>query len=493
MLFECMAEWGFYGRRSELDELTQVLDKRRFFFMRVSGRRRIGKTTLVQQALQKTGRQQVFYVQIPDSGPAGVLSAVRDGIETFQIDRVRFPPPIDLNGLARFFADLARSGYVVAVDEFQYFARKQLYEFCSFLQAEIDRLMAHADEVEGGLIVLGSLHAEMEALLENRAAPLYNRTTHDLQLQHLDIATIIEILRAHASPAPERLLFLWNLFEGVPKFYRDCFEQNALGSERIDLIVRMFFGSSSPLRNEADNWFLKELRGRYDVLLKYIARHPGCSHADLIAYVREVSPLSQEQVSGYLQALEERFMMIENRQPFSVKPQSRRRRYYVSDNFLRCWLAAIAPEIAAVNFRPLPELVSNANRRLFDAEGSGLEKLVRIIYEERSRKGRGDLQLSQSAAGYWDKAEIEIDVVAVDETQRVLRLLTCKRSADKLTTDHLVSYDKHINGFLKRHPAYQQWTVQKYAVAPRLELAHRQAVRSAGYTPEDLEDLCDGL
>jgi AAA+ ATPase superfamily predicted ATPase len=333
----------------------------------------------------------------------------------------------------------------------------------------------------------------MEALLEDRAAPLYNRTTHDLQLQHLDISTIIEILKTHASPAPERLLFLWNLFEGVPKFYRDCFEQNALSCERSELIARMFFGGSSPLRNEADNWFLKELRGRYDLVLKYIARHPGCSHADLIAYVREVSPLSQEQVSGYLQALEERFMMIENRQPFGVKPQSRRRRYYVSDNFLRCWLAAIAPEIAAVNFRPLPELVSTANRRLFDAEGSGMEKLVRTLYEERSRKGRGDLHLSQRAVGYWDKAETEIDVVAVDETHRVLRLLSCKRSADKLTTDHLLSFDKHIDGFLKRHPMYHGWTLQKYAVAPWLESTHRQVVRSSGYIPEDLEDLCDGL
>ena len=28
------------------------------------------------------------------------------------------------------------------------------------------------------------------------------------------------------------MLFLWNLFEGVPKFYRDCFEQGVIDADR---------------------------------------------------------------------------------------------------------------------------------------------------------------------------------------------------------------------------------------------------------------------
>ena len=48
--------------------------------------------------------------------------------------------------------------------------------------------------------------------------------TH-FDLTHLDIGSVQAIIRDHAVPTPERLLFLWTLFEGVPKFYRDCFEQ----------------------------------------------------------------------------------------------------------------------------------------------------------------------------------------------------------------------------------------------------------------------------
>src|SRR5690606_37829977 len=100
----------------------------------------------------------------------------------------------------------------------------------------------------------------------------------------------------HADTSPERLLFLWNLFEGVPKFYRDCYEQGVLDAGRRDLLRQMFFSSSSPLRTEADNWFLKELRGRYDLVLKYIATHPGCSNAEILAHVQSVEPDSAKQV-----------------------------------------------------------------------------------------------------------------------------------------------------------------------------------------------------
>jgi hypothetical protein len=60
-------------------------------------------------------------------------------------------------------------------------------------------------------------------------------------------------LKDHADPDPERLLFLWNLFEGVPKFYRDGFEQGVLDADRKTLLRRIFFESSSPLRSEAEN------------------------------------------------------------------------------------------------------------------------------------------------------------------------------------------------------------------------------------------------
>ncbi|MDZ7620470.1 MAG: ATP-binding protein, partial [Patescibacteria group bacterium] len=217
-----MADWQFYGRKEQLADLERVLERKRWFFAKVTGRRRIGKTTLIQQAMRQLANEQpVLYVQIPDSEPAGVLSAIHDALDTFLVPPERHPRPNNLLQLAKVLEAMAEAGYILILDEFQHFNRKGYEEFCSYLQASVDRLAAKAHQVTGGLIVLGSIHTEMVALLEDRTAPLYNRVTDDINLAHLDIGSILSILRDHSDPTPERLLFLWSLFEGVPKFYRD--------------------------------------------------------------------------------------------------------------------------------------------------------------------------------------------------------------------------------------------------------------------------------
>ena len=199
--------WGFYGRTEELRLIAEILGRDRWFFAKMTGRRRIGKTTLIQQTIQMTAARPVFYVQIPDSGPAGVLSAVADAMESFGIPTDRFSSPTTLAEFAQLIGSLARAGYVVVLDEFQYFNRRLLQPFCSSLQAVVDVLSAEADRVPGGLIVLGSIHTEMTAILENRSAPLYNRTTDEIALSHLDIASVLVILHEHADTSPDRLLF----------------------------------------------------------------------------------------------------------------------------------------------------------------------------------------------------------------------------------------------------------------------------------------------
>lgn len=370
-----MADWKFYGRKAQLADLERMLGRKRWFFAQVTGRRRIGKTTLIKQAMQELGNKQpVFYVQIPDSEPAGVLSAVNDALETFQVPPDRYPRPSSLLQLAKLLQTMAEGGYILILDEFQYFNRKGYEEFCSYLQAGVDRLAAKADQVRGGLIVLGSIHTEMTALLEDRTAPLYNRVTDTIELTHLDIGSILAILRDHADPSPDRLLFLWNLFEGVPKFYRDCFEQDVLAADRQDLLRRIFFESSSPLRTEADNWFLRELRGRYDVVLKFVARNPGRMHNELVQAIREASGSPVTQIGGYLKVLIERYRLIEHKLPVFAKPEAKRSRYYVTDNFLRAWLAALANPVSAIAFRPLDGLIEEADQRLADVEGGAWRK-----------------------------------------------------------------------------------------------------------------------
>jgi AAA+ ATPase superfamily predicted ATPase len=485
--------WNFYGRKNQLEDLERVLARGRWFFAKVTGRRRIGKTALIQQAMHELGNKQpVFYVQIPDSEPAGVLSAVNDALETFQVPRDRHPRPNDLLQLAKLIETMATSGYVLILDEFQYFNRKGYEEFCSHLQAAVDRMAAKAERVRGGLIVLGSIHTEMMALLEDRTAPLYNRVTDTIDLTHLDIASILAILHDHADQTPERLLFLWNLFEGVPKFYRDCYEQNVLNADRKTLLRRIFFDSSSPLRSEAENWFLRELRGRYDVVLKFVARNPGRMHNELVQAFREASGSPDTQIGGYLNVLTERFGLIERKLPIFAKPEAKRSRYYITDNFLRSWLAALANPVSAIAFRPIGDLIDEADRRLADVEGGAIEKLAGQLYEERSRKGIGDFPITHRVQGYWDKADTEIDLVATNETTESIRFASCKRSPKKLLSD-INDFKGHVDRFLQAMPKYRSWTKEYVGIAPALDSDARAILTEHNILPQDLNDLTRGL
>ncbi|MDT0619893.1 DUF234 domain-containing protein [Salinisphaera sp. P385] len=469
--------------------MQRVLERRRWFFLQISGRRRIGKTALIQQALQATGIEQTLYIQIPDSDPSGVVAACNGYLETFGIDE----QVSSLGGLASLIANLVRRGYVVALDEFQYFHRKKLFDFCSLLQAEVDLLAAEADRVPGGLIVSGSLHTEMTALLEHRDAPLFNRTTDVLELDHLDIASVLEILRRHADASPARLLFLWNLFEGVPKFYRDAYEQDVLGAPRQELLERLFFSSSSPLRNEADNWFLRELRGRYDMVLQYLASHPGCTNADIEAAMAEVSaPGEVRQVGGYLQTLSQRYRMIERRLPIFAARRARSGRYYIRDNFLRAWLSALQRPVSAVAFRPVATLLDQADRQLETVEGYALEDLTAQLYEERSRLGLGDFPLSEHIHGYWDRGDVEIDLVAVNEDEQRIRFGTCKRNADKLvrSVDALVH---SANRFLDAYGRFRHWKTELVGVAPEIPDSVRSDLLERGVLAQSLGDLIQDL
>jgi AAA+ ATPase superfamily predicted ATPase len=487
-----MGEWRFYGRSLELQQLSAILERGRWFFVKITGRRRIGKTALIRNTIEGTPGRRVFYVQIPDSGDAGVLSTVNDALETFRVPADRFPRPRTLEDLARLIGAMAEDGFVVILDEFQYFNRKAYAGFCSLLQATVDRLNEKAAQVPGGLIVLGSIHTEMTALLEDRSAPLYNRITDSIELTHLDVAAVVEILNDHADPSPERLLFLWTMFEGVPKFYRDCYEQQVLAADRRVLLRRIFFESSSPLRSEADNWFLRELRGRYDTVLKFVAKNPGRMHGDLVNAIREVSGDDKDQIGGYLKILHERYRLIERKLPVFARPEARRSRYYLSDNFLQAWLGALANPVAARDFRPVEGLVAEADERLADVEGHALERLVAELYEERSRKGLPDFPITSRISGYWDRSETEIDLVAVNENDRRIRFGSCKRNPSKLVSD-INNFRGHVERFLEAHPQYQHWQTEHVAIAPRLDPEARKVLSRNGVIPQDLNDLIAGL
>ena len=121
----------------------------------------------------------------------------------------------------------------------------------------------------------------------------------------------------------------------MPKFYHDAFEQDLyqVGPEKFsdELLTRMFLRSSSPLSEEADTWFLRELRGRSLSMLTFLADHAGCSNGELLAGVG--APEEKTQISAYLGRLVTNYEMISKLNPVFSDGKSRNARYYIADNF----------------------------------------------------------------------------------------------------------------------------------------------------------------
>jgi hypothetical protein len=208
--------------------------------------------------------------------------------------------------------------------------------------------------------------------------------------------------------------------------------------------------------------------------------------------IRDASGNPDTQVGGYLKVLIERFGLIERKLPVFAKLEAKRSRYYVTDNFLRSWLAALANPVSAIAFRPLQELVDEADQRLADVEGGSLEKLAGQLYEERSRNGVSDFPITHRIQGFWDKADTELDLVAVNETTETIRFGSCKRSPDKLISD-VNNFKQHVARFLQTMPKYQGWSHQLVGISPVLDADQRNRLNGHDIIPQDLNDLTQGL
>lgn len=495
-----MADWKFYGRTEPLSELNRIVNAGRWFFCRIEGRRRIGKTSLLSQLAKDDGTlsERLLYMQVPDSDERDVATTFQRALTDCDhgLARSLSVTVVDFASMARAIGELCRAGLVVVIDEFQYFTRAALKRFNSFLQAEVDKLR-DSNIKQGGLFVLGSLHADMNQLLEDKGAPLYGRLTQRIKLDHWDFEDLLDVFRSQDVLAPSQWLTLWTFFEGVPKFYHDAFEQDLYQVEpekfADELLTRMFLRSSSPLSEEADTWFLRELRGRSLSMLTFLADHAGCGNGELLAGVG--APEEKTQISAYLGKLVTNYEMISKLNPVFSDEKSRNARYYIADNFLQAWLAVAKPAREAARMKPTEKTLELARPRLMGLEGFAFEKLIRKLHQECSRKGKGDFELSSMQLGYWNRPKdasrnIEIDVVALDETNKRVRFGSCKRSADAHTNTSVAEFERHVEGFIsaRQHRHMQDWTREMVLFSPTFTQGDRIHFTAKGYIARDLND-----
>ena len=122
------------------------------------------------------------------------------------------------------------------------------------------------------------------------------------------------------------------------------------------------------------------------------------------------------------------------------------------------------------------------------------EKMVRQLTEQSSRRGVGDFPLTDLVRGFWNKtdgSDIEIDMVAVNEDDRVIRFGSCKRSATSHGGSDLSSFGGHVARFLrtKEGRRFKEWRTEKALYAPVFDAELRQRREADGWICRDLNDF----
>ena len=299
----------FYDRKNEL-ELIKKANR-----VAVVGRRRIGKTRLLQEAMP----QQFVY-----------LFFYQDAAETFIAEK--WTASIKKTGL--YIPTLNKIGDIleylfqnadmpIVIDEIQN-AVKKFPHFISLLQQLMDTFK------EKKTFITGSLISVMKKVVEDYKSPIFGRFDFIIKLNELDIKTILEIM-ADLGYSLEQALKYYSVFGGIPKYYELI--ETLKPEDFNEFINLMFFKYPRPLFNEI-LIMLKEEIGKefsnYFGLLHAVSQK-GITFGTIASALNMVST----SVSKYLNTLMKDYELVRKEQPLSKK--KKRTHYLINSNIIDFW------------------------------------------------------------------------------------------------------------------------------------------------------------
>jgi len=281
----------FVGRSQELSRLQKEFGANRPSLLVVFGRRRIGKSALLREAVK--GRPNVLY-QATRVTAALNLDALKS-----EIARSLGGDDL-LNGLGDWLgvlAYLARRAeelpeLVVVLDEFPY-----LIEADQALPSIVQKFWDSGAPAPGrlNLVLCGSLISQMEALLAERN-PLYGRQTLSMELQPLPLRDVAAFFPRYTA---ETRILAYGIFGGVPFYLRLCDPETNLE----DNVINLLLSDAGPLVDEPNVLLQSELREtqRYASILAAIA--DGCTKiGEISGRVRDIK--GSVSLSPYMERLE---------------------------------------------------------------------------------------------------------------------------------------------------------------------------------------------
>ena len=404
----------FYDREQEIAFLQETREtaKKVARFTVVTGRRRIGKTTLVREAYKD---KPFVYFFVSRKAESELCEAY--------LEEVREKLGIPTLGSSRHFSDIFRylmelsvtESFTLVIDEFQDFFRVNKAVF-SEMQDIWDK---YEKTSRMNLIVCGSIYSLMQKIFKDKKEPLYGRNTGELKVKPFRPSVLKQIM-ADAKPdySKEDLLAMFTFTGGVAKYVNQLVDAGALDK---DAMIRYILSANSTFLNEGKNNLIEEFGkdyGTYFSILSCIARGKNTRY--------EIEDVIGKEVGGYLTNLENDYELIAKRQPLFEKSGNKNVRYELGDVFYSFWFRFVFKYnyiLEIENYAKLQEIVM---RDYSTFSGLMLERYFHRVAkesEEFTRIGR-----------WWDrKGENEIDMIAEDELTDSAIFYEIKRQKDDVS------------------------------------------------------------
>ena len=424
----------FYGRSAELEALrgARKMASHNAQFTIVTGRRRVGKTELINKAFND-GAQDYVYLLITRQLEKPLCAMLQSEIERVLGYR------ISMLGKAERLIELVKVVFQAAVDkpltlvidEFQDIDKIDS-AFYSELQGLWDQ---YHKQAKINFVVSGSIYRLMTKIFFNRHEPLYGRCTAHLHLDPFPVSVVKEILADHNPRySNDDLLTLWTITGGVAKYIELLMDVNANCRKKM---IKAFFGSTATFIDEGRNVLSDEFgkdNGTYFSIMASIAS--GRTRFS------EIENSAGVEVGTYLANLERTYGLIRKTLPLFAKATGKNAAYGISDCFFRFWFRFVFKNQNLIELKRYDVLQDLVQRDLDAFSGKALESYFTVKFIEEKRYTQ--------IGGWWDRrSENEIDLVCDDEVSGRLDFFEVKRDPKRI---NIAALQKKSEAFFAKNP-----------------------------------------
>lgn len=437
----------FYDREREtqwLGDAWRQVQEDCSRMLELTGRRRVGKTSLVNHLFEGKSAPYVFFYVNKDMTRQGNLEVFwEDNAKALGQENV----PVKFDSVAAMFGYLLdqseKMPMVVMIDEFQNLESVEPAFF-----GELQKLWDKRRKSTKMLLVLtGSVATAMREVVEEVNAPLYGRKNGQWMLQPFTTTTIKEILSDYRRNwRAQDLLTLYMLTGGVAKYIEELMEGGRTDS---DAMLEYAMNPGSFFMTEGEVLLRTEFKSDYAVYFEILSKiAAGKTRRSEI-----VSAFDGVDIGSQLRKLEDVYRLIVRHEPIGGAQNNRGFRYEISDAFLQFWFQYIYPNRSLIERGDKARLMNRARRLLSDdLEHRVLPNFFRQVLFESGNYSE--------AGSWWDrKGQNEIDIVAVNPFAK--EILFAEVKLDRNQYDEAESKKKAYL-FLASQTKYQ-------AYAPRFE------------------------